>query len=1147
MNIKRLLLLFLYCIESYSSIHLVTNTSDSGPGSLRQAMLDANADGTTPRSIQFAIGVGVQTIQPLTALPVLTASQIIIDGSTQPGWSAGNPVIVIDGTNAAFAFDAFTLNGTSNCTIQDLVINNGFNSGITIANNASNNAIYGCFIGVDQTGTVASANSLGITVSAMGANSNNATIIGTPTRGNVISGNAGFFGAGLFLSGNLNDMVIQGNFIGTDKTGTAAIPNLLVGGAIITQPSSSTVLCRGALIGGGGAGEGNVISGNTTGPGFFMGFQNIEDTTIQGNKIGVDITGTLPVPNGIGLITFTDIATTINGTIFGGSNPGEGNVVSANPGGGVALQVESNNSIIKGNKIGTDITGTIALGNGSGLGLQGDNNTVGGSTAQERNIISNNNGSGIFIGTGSSNNTITGNYIGVDVTGTVAMGNTNNGIEITGYDFGTQTSIPSNNTVIGGALVGQRNIISNNGSSGILLNLGCNDTVIKNNYIGVDVTGAVSFGNANVGIQIQGYDFTNKIHVPSDRTLIGGAAAGEGNIIAASGNQGIQLNLDVNNTVIKGNKIGVDVTGLVALPNQQQGISITGFDFNAPGTSAPCNATLIGGSTVLERNIIASNLNVGIQCNSDVNNSVITGNYIGVGSDGSTPLGNGNVGIFIQGNPQAFCDGTIIGGSAAGQFNIIAASPGDGILLQNNVNNTVIKGNYIGTNPASSTLLGNGSMGIHVNGTTTEPSNGTIIGGTASGEGNVIGNNTVDGIWLQTNVNNSSIQGNFIGTDRTATLDLGNGDDGIQISGSNGGPCTNNLIGGTVAAAKNVITFNNTFGVTIGGDSTTPDILNPVLGDSIFLNGNNGIFLHDNGNNLQEAPVINSASFCSSGNVIIVSITAPNNPAASFFRLEIFFNSVDRNPITEGERFIGAIPSVATGQTVTASFPVTGVTAGQWVSATATNLNNAGGTPGDTSEFTLNTQIDAAVPPAGTLVATPPVPVCAGTSLDLTLTIVGTGPYTVVWSDGLVQTGVSSPVVRTVTPLVTTNYSALITDAFGCSSTSNTATVTINQPPTVTLTAVPPSALPGGTVTLTATPAGNGPFTLTWSDGVIQTNVTGPISRDVVITAPTTFFVVATDSNGCVSAPARVLVLVGRISPIVRAILRKYCHILIGG
>ncbi|HSW76237.1 MAG TPA: hypothetical protein VLG50_04300, partial [Candidatus Saccharimonadales bacterium] len=291
----------------------------------------------------------------------------------------------------------------------------------------------------------------------------------------------------------------------------------------------------------------------------------------------------------------------------------------------------------------------------------------------------------------------------------------------------------------------------------------------------------------------------------------------------------------------------------------------------------------------------------------------------------------------------------------------------------------------------------------------------------------------------------------------------------------------------------------------------------------------------------QDPPTINAVEVCGGDNIIVVTITAPALPAASFFRLEIFLNRVNRNPITEGEIFVGAIDSVPSGATVTQSFFVpSGVTTADFVSATATNLNNTGGTPGDTSEFTLNSPITLATPTVATLVG-PTSPLCAGTSTDLTLTIVGQGPFDLTWSDGFVQTGVTSPVVRSVTPLETTVYSVIVANVFGCTESSNDVTVIVDPLPLVTLTSSSPTAAAGQTVTITATPSGDfPPFTLTWSDGFVQTGVTGPVSRTFVITEPTTFTVFVTDSNGCESGLAQLEILLGRESAIVAAIFEKY-------
>ena len=283
--------------------HTVNNTNDSGPGSLRQAILNANSDLTSPRIINFAIASGIQVITPLTELPPLTASNVTIDGTTQPGWIAGHPVIVLSGSVSNFNFDGIVIDDTSNCTVQDIVINNGFLRGIMITNNTQDTHIYDCFIGTDQIGTHTSTNSVGIMVSAFGSNQNTNTAIGAPTHGNIISGNKY---AGIFLTGNINNPTIQSNKIGTDITGQIALPNTKVGIAIGTLPINTDVACDDTQIGGSTLSEGNIISGN--GVGILTGFQPITDLTITNNILGYNITGTQPIPNGKNIISIESIA-----------------------------------------------------------------------------------------------------------------------------------------------------------------------------------------------------------------------------------------------------------------------------------------------------------------------------------------------------------------------------------------------------------------------------------------------------------------------------------------------------------------------------------------------------------------------------------------------------------------------------------------------------------------------------------------------------------------------------------------------------------------------------------------------------------------------------------------------------------------------
>jgi len=208
----------------------VTTTADSGAGSLRQAILDANS-GAGADTIEFNIsGGGPYVITPLPpGLPALTGPTTV-DGTTQPGY-AGSPIIEI----ANFSGTGLKLQGGSS-TVRAIVFRD-LNAGISVE--SSGNHVEGCFVGTDVTGTVAAANGTGVVVQA-GANGNT---IGGSTVGarNVISSNA----TGIQLV-NDADNVVEGNLIGTTVTGGAALGN---GDGI------SATLTTNLVIGGSGGGE----------------------------------------------------------------------------------------------------------------------------------------------------------------------------------------------------------------------------------------------------------------------------------------------------------------------------------------------------------------------------------------------------------------------------------------------------------------------------------------------------------------------------------------------------------------------------------------------------------------------------------------------------------------------------------------------------------------------------------------------------------------------------------------------------------------------------------------------------------------------------------------------------------------------------
>jgi hypothetical protein len=383
-------------------------TTGVGTCTLRDALTYANAHAGS--TIAFGIsGTGVHTIQPATPYPSLLAP-MTIDGFTQPGSLANtngpglgdNSVhrIEIDGTHTCGANPAILDFGTGSdgSVIRGLVLNRCNNSAIRVAfSTTTGHVIEGNFLGTDPTGLVASPNTFGVLIDI---SAKNVTIGGTAAAArNVISGNVAGIGIGNNFDQGGSGHHIQGNFIGTDATGAAALPNG-IGISLHTNVSGST-------IGGATAGARNVISGNTgqgVGVSGFLGDPSTTGNFVMGNYIGTDVTGLAPLGNAGAGISIGGFANTI-----GGANPGEGNVIAANLGAGIEL-VGGNGNTIKGNLIGTDAGGTVALGNtGYGLFLAGSDVVVGGPSAGEGNVITNN-GKGIFVINGTGN-AIRGNAI----------------------------------------------------------------------------------------------------------------------------------------------------------------------------------------------------------------------------------------------------------------------------------------------------------------------------------------------------------------------------------------------------------------------------------------------------------------------------------------------------------------------------------------------------------------------------------------------------------------------------------------------------------------------------------------------------------------------------------------------------------------
>ena len=602
---------------------VVTNTNNHGTGSLRDAITNANATPGTD-TITFNIpGVGVKVISPVVGLPAIT-DRVVIDGTTQPGY-AGSPLIEIDGTQIQNG-NGLIINA-GGTTVKGLAIGN-FNSGSAISvNNCDNNVIQGNYIGVAPDGTTSLRNNTGINLVV---SSNNLIGGATAAARNVIAGNAFI---GILIDGDFN--TVQGNFIGTNAAGTASIPTPNFGSqsGLLIQTDTSTD----NVIGGTAAGAGNLVSGNQSGI-----VSNGLRTTIQGNLVGTDVTGTKKVPNSTG------ITSQGQNSLIGGVTAGSRNIISGNNGDGV--NIRGAGSKLQGNFIGTDITGTLALGNFSGVIAV--ETLVGGTVAEARNIISANNNGNVSLGFFGSGlpATVQGNYIGTDVTGTKSLGGTGAGINIS-----------TSNNIIGGTTGPARNIISGNlhGISFGSFSSNVVGNVIQGNFIGLNATGTGPLPNTQQGILVGA----------ASNNTIGGTQAGAGNRIAFNGAPGITVSTGTGNairgnSIFSNNGLGIDLgtTGVNANDSNDGDTGANQLQ-NFPvitTTMSTSSSTTIQGSL---KSIPNTTFNIDFYSNSAVDPS---GNGEGaqffhtasVNTDGN---GNANINVTV---PTALASGRVITSTA---------------------------------------------------------------------------------------------------------------------------------------------------------------------------------------------------------------------------------------------------------------------------------------------------------------------------------------------------------------------------------------------------------------------------------------------------------------------------------------------------
>ena len=723
--------------------------------------------------------------------------------------------------------------------------------------------------------------------------------------------------------------------IGTNASGTLPIGNVYDGVDIDDRASGNT-------IGGSSLSAGNVISANGR-DGVAIGNAGTSGNVVQANRIGTTADGRSPLGNAMDGVEIVAGATS---NLIGDSIPAGRNIISANGSYGVDLFGDgTDDNAVDGNFIGVDSTGKLPLGNsGDGVFLRGgpSGNIIGAPIPGAENVISANGDTGVSIAdAGTSGNVVGRNFIGTDVTGTVPLGNLEEGVTIYGGATGN---------VIGGDLRTSGNFISANGFDDTLsfpgveiAGGGTTGNIVEHDVIGLGSSGSQALGNAGSGVVIYGGAADN---------VIGGTGSVAAVLISANDGDGVLIiGLGTSNNVVAGDRIGTDISGTLDRGNQKNGVEITeGATDNLIGASIPGAANLISGNYLL---------GVAISEPGTSDNALV-GNFIGTDFNGALPLGNFRGGVAILdganhnliGSTEVGGGNFISGNGFNGTYGQMGAFPG---VFINGVGSTfnLVQQNTIGLAAGGESDLANAADGIEISGGASE----NVIGGSTSHTANVISANLGNGVEISgVGTTGDLVVGNFIGTDTAGTKPLGNDGEGVLIHVAASG----NTIGGTSAGAGNVIAFNGGNGVTVGSSTTDRTTGDAVLGNSIFSNAKLGIDLADNGvthnnasghtgpNLFQDFPVLTSAISSAAGTTI--SGTAYGAPNSELL-VEIFANaSADPSGFGQGQVFLKSIP-VRTDAFGNVSFSVQTaklVPTERWISATATDP------AGNTSEFSAD-------------------------------------------------------------------------------------------------------------------------------------------------------------------------------------------------
>ncbi|MCB9464127.1 MAG: right-handed parallel beta-helix repeat-containing protein [Candidatus Eisenbacteria bacterium] len=988
-----LLALILASVEpAAASTFTVSNTSNTGVGSLRRAINDANGDVSEPHTIEFALSTGdpnysggIWTIPVASGLPYLSRA-ITIDGTTQSGY-AGTPVIEIDGS----ATSGETAIGISanDCEIRGLTINR-FASGVLISLESDGNVIAGNYLGTNSAGTSGVSSSSDAFYVA-GANN---TIGGTGSSdGNVIAGTyEAVFIEGVGSTGN----VIQGNLIGWDAAGTTilgtgasavylydGVSGTLIGGTETNAPNRIAGTTFNAIALDATAGSGNAIVSNSiaqngdlaidisdngvtendsgdldSGPNGKLNFPVLTSAVESGGTVYVDYT--LDVPAGTYRIEFfanpsgADPSGNGEGEVFAGADS-----VSHGGTGSTAFSHSFSGSA------GDILTATTIAYSGSTFGstsefsdtrtaVAGTLYSIAGTVFEDVNYGG---GSGADL---TAANARAGGY-------TIERGGVTVELYDTSLEYVTTTTTAANGSYSFAGLTPARYTVRVVNSTVTSVRTGSDGSEVAVQTFRADGWGESSGDGAKTVGGEEPSSVDAGANSGSDTLLDLQAPAGvtTQSIVTADASSGDVSDVD----------FGFNFDTVVNTNDSGQG-SLRQFILNANLLTDQASLAQAGLTSGAETSVFM------IPSDADPLGRSADPNYDGTGNGEFTiqPLSaltglidpmridastqTANIGDTNASGPEVELDGSGAGGGAGGLYFdaaggshvivglVINRFDSNAILVDNSDGNTFL-GNYLGVDVTGLVDRGNGGSGLRVVG----GSSGNVIGGSTAAERNVISGNGNYGIeFWDAGTTGNVVQGNYIGVGSDGTTALGNDNSGIMF----GGGAATNTLGGTGSGEGNIIANSGFTGIEMLGVTT---IENALLGNAVFGNTSIGIDLSEDGvtgndpddddsgpNDLRNFPAITSAT--ESGGTVTVDFTLDLGATlAGDYRIEFFTNpnGVDATN-GEGEAFASAV-TVSHGGTGSESFSHSfSGSAGDVLTATTTDSIPAGGY-GNTSEF----------------------------------------------------------------------------------------------------------------------------------------------------------------------------------------------------